>query len=292
MRKYAINSTPRKTFSAEEKAEFKKQKQEEQKQLLENAVNSLATSEMWTNWVKFGRNNLRKYSFNNALLIWSQKRDAKLVHGKVQWSKEGVDLLDTAQPLTILAPVFGNERDENGNLVYGADGKPKKRVVFFRAVKVYDVSDTNAPAVTAVNPLREVDGDDLMVHLSALEGFARELGVVVRFREDTGDNHGWYDAKNSEIVINRNLPGNSIIRTLIHELCHAYGNVNYTDYTREEAEVLVESATVMTLGMVGFDVSDTSVPYIVSWGGDLEVLKKNALLVDTLVNDISDRMGS
>ena len=81
------------------------------------------------------------------------------------------------------------------------------------------------------------------------------------------------------------------VRTLIHQLCHAYGNVNYTDYSREEAEVLVESATVMALGMAGFDVSEASVPYIASWGGDLEVLKKNALLVDTLVNDISERLG-
>jgi hypothetical protein len=291
MRKYAINSKPRQTFTAEQKAEYKRQKQDEQKALLEDAVSALTSSEAWTNWIKFGRSNLRKYSFNNALLIWSQKRDAKLVHGKVQWSKEDVELNDDAQPLTILAPVFGNEKDENGNIIYGSDGKPKKRVVFFRAVKVYDVSDTNAPETTDVQIMRDVEGDDLAEHLGELEGMAREMGIVVRFREDTGNAHGWYDAPNSEIVIKRDLSGNGIIRTLIHELCHAYGNVNYTDYSREEAEVLVESATVMALGMAGFDVSEASVPYIASWGGDLEVLKKNALLVETLVNDISERLG-
>ena len=265
---------------------------EEQKQLLEASVRELATSETWQNWIKFGRNNLRKYSFNNALLIWAQKRDARLVHGKVQWQKnEGVTVNADAHPITILAPMFVNQKDERGNIMYGNNGKPLKKVGWFKAVQVYDVSETDAPEVEDVNPLREIEGDELNEYIPELEGFARELGVLVRFRDDTGKAHGWYDEKNSEIVINRNLSGNGIVRTLIHELVHAYGNVNYKDYTREEAEVLVESATIMTLGMLGFDIREESVPYVVSWGGDLEVLKKNALLVDTLVKDIAERMG-
>lgn len=291
MTKYTVNSTRKPKYTQEQKDAWKQERIEEQKVLLEASVRELANSQTWQNWIKFGRNNLRKYSFNNALLIWAQKRDATLVHGRVQWSKEGVSLNEDAHPLTILAPQFVNQKDENGNVMYGKDGKPLKRIAFFRAVKVYDVTDTDAPKVEAVDPMRKVEGDELNVHIPALEGMARELGVVVRFREDTGSADGWYDAKNSEIVINRNLTGNGIVRTLIHELCHAYGNVNYTDYSREEAEVLVESATVMALGMLDFDIRETSVPYIVAWGGDLEILKNRALLVDTLVKDISDRMG-
>jgi len=291
MRKYAVNSTRKQKYTPEQKAAWKEEKMAEQKQLLEASVRELATSETWQNWIKFGRNNLRKYSFNNALLIWAQKRDASLVHGKVQWSKEGVTVEPDARPITILAPMFVNVKDERGNIVYGKDSKPMKKVGWFKAVKVFDVSETDAPEVESVNPLRELEDDELSEYLPGLEGMARELGVVVRFREDTGQAHGWYDEKNSEIIINRNLSGNSVIRTLIHELCHAYGNVNYTDYSREEAEVLVESATIMALGMLDFDIREESVPYVVSWGGDLEVLKKNALLVDTLVKDISERMG-
>jgi hypothetical protein len=291
MRKYAVNSTRKVKYTPEQKQAWKEEKMAEQKQLLEASVRELATSETWQNWIKFGRNNLRKYSFNNALLIWAQKRDAKLVHGRVQWKNEGVNVNADATPITILAPMFVNQKDKNGNILYGDNGKPLKKVGWYKAVKVIDVSETDAPEVENVNPLRELEGDELSEYLPALEGMARELGVVVRFKDETGSAHGWYDEKNSEIIINRNLSGNGIIRTLIHELCHAYGNVNYTDYTREEAEVLVESATIMALGMLDFDIREESVPYVVSWGGDLEVLKKNALLVDTLVKDISERMG-
>jgi hypothetical protein len=277
-------------YSQKQKQEYKAKKREEQQALLEQSVRELASSDAWANFIKFGRNNLRKYSINNALLIWSQKHEAKNVRGRCAWLKDEVHLNDDAQPLHILAPVFVDARDDEGNVMYGKDGKKIKKIGFYRTVVVYDVSDTDAPK-SMIDPMVEVEGSDLAEHVAPLEGFAREMGILVRYREDTGDTHGWYDEKNNEIVINKNLQINGVVRTLIHELAHAYGNVNYKDYSREEAEVLVESATVMALGMIGFDTREVSVPYILAWGGDLDVLKKNLLLVETLVNELTDRMG-
>jgi hypothetical protein len=279
-------------FTAEQKQAWKEEKQAEQKQLLEDAFAQLTSQEDWTNWIKFGRKNLSKYSFHNSLMIWARKRNATLVHGKKQWEKEGVALNPDAQALPIFAPQFVNMKDENGNIIYDNNGKPKRRIGWYKVVYVYDISDTNAPEPKDPAIMREIEGDDLVDYLPEFESFARELGFVIRYREDTGEALGWCDFYNREIIVNKNLSGNAIIRTLVHELAHAYGDINYTDYDRGTAEVIVESATVMTLGMLGYDVRNASVPYIAEWGnGDMKLLKSFAATIDDLVKTLTSKAG-
>lgn len=277
-----------KQYSAAEKEVYRTRQMEEQKQLLKDAFATLTSSEAWENWVKFGRSNLKRLSFNNALLIWSQRRDATVVWGKGQWNKQGVTINEDAQMIRYLAPQFFPLK-ENGKVVLDNNGHPLKRV-FFKTVVGYDVKDTNAPA-SDFNPMVPLEGDDHLDKLDKLESFAHELGFFVKYQSDTGSADGWVNFKNHDIVINKHLSGNQTVRTLVHELAHAYGNVNYTDYSREDAEVIVESATVMALGMLGFDVSEASVPYIASWGNDLKALEKYAKLVDELVLTLTKKMG-
>jgi hypothetical protein len=277
----------KKEFTPEEKEAWKKEQQSQQKQMLEDALSKLQSSEAWENWVKFGRSNLRRLSFNNALLIWAQRRDATIVWGKGQWLKQGVNVNPEAKKIFYLAPMFFPLR-QNGQVVIGPDGKPEKRV-FFRTVYGYDITDTDAEI--AESPHVPLEGDDHIEKLDALEHFAHELGFFVKYLSDTGSAQGFVNFKNHDIIINKNLSGNETVRTLVHELAHAYGNVNYGEYSREDAEVIVESATVMALGMLGFDTSAASVPYIASWANDLKALEKYAKLVDELVNKLTKVMG-
>lgn len=277
-------------YTPEQKQAWKEERIAEQKQMLQDALETLSSSETWQNWVKFGRSNLAKYSFNNALLIFAQKQEAKRVAGRKQWEKQGVNVNEDAKALGIFAPCFGIEKDEQGRVVLDSNGQPKKRVLFFKVVQVFDVTDTDAPE-SDFNPMVPVEGEELMDHLAPLEQFARELGYAVEYIEETGNALGWVDERNWKIVLQRNQSGNALVRTLVHELAHAYGNVNYQDYSREDAEVIVESSTVMTLSMLGFDVSNASVPYIADWGGDLTVLDKYAKLVEELVKTLTDKMG-
>ena len=287
--KYALRG--RSKFSAEEKARYKQQKIEESKLLVEQAVKELASQETWTNWIRFGRSNLRKYSFNNALLIWFQKRDAKLVHGFKQWLSEGVHVRDGATPIKIFAPVFARVKDEDGSIMYDESGVALKKV-WFRIVTVFDVIDTDAPDTSDIQVMIQLEGNELEQYRAGLEGFARELGYLVRYTDYLGGAYGICDPTNSEIRILDTLPVNSQISTLVHELAHAYGDVNYQDYSREDAEVLVEAATIMSLGMLGFDTSKSSVPYIATWGeGDTTALKHYAKVIDDLVNKLTEKMG-
>lgn len=286
----AVKKT-KKTYTAEEKQAWKEERLSEQKQLLESAVATLTTSEAWENFIKFGRANLGRLTLNNALIIWAQKRDARVVWGRKQWEKKNVTVNKDATALRYFAPSgFYKLKDANGDPILDKNGNEQTRM-FFRIVTGYDVSDTDAP-VGDFTPMVELEGDELMDHLAPMERFAHELGYSIEYREDTQTAHGWVDDRMWKIVINKNLSGNALVRTLVHELAHVYGNVNYSDYSREEAEVIVESATVMALGMVGFDVSEASVPYIASWSnGDLKALHKYVKLVDELAKTLAEKMG-
>ena len=86
-------------------------------------------------------------------------------------------------------------------------------------------------------------------------------------------------------------PGNQQVRTLTHELAHAHG-VGYEQYTRAQAEVLVDCVTYCVLGSVGLDVGGESIPYIAGWGEDgaLDAIRKYAQTIDTIAQRIEDAL--
>jgi antirestriction protein ArdC len=80
---------------------------------------------------------------------------------------------------------------------------------------------------------------------------------------------------------------NAEVRVLVHELAHAHG-VTYKDYSREDAEVIVETAAVIVCGSLGLDTSGESIPYIAGWGerGDLAAIKQHAETVDKIAREL------
>ena len=92
-----------------------------------------------------------------------------------------------------------------------------------------------------------------------------------RYRRQDTDAHlergadGYYDRENFQIVVaesNRNRE----VATLVHELAHACG-IHYDNYTRSQAEAIVESAAYLACSALGLDIGARSLAYVAGWAG-------------------------
>lgn len=279
----ASSKIARGQFSAEQRAEYRQQKRSEQREAVERAVRELLTSDGWRRWAET-RATFHKYSFGNCLLIAQQAPEATQVAGFRKWQELGRQVRKGERSIRIMAPMSVKERDETGQ-------ETGERLMFFRAVPVFDIAQTDGEPLPEA-PREPITGESHERYLAPLKGLARSMGLAVYEYQPTSDAQGFYDEKGKRIVISTDLAPNGKVRTLVHELAHAHG-VTYKDYSRGEAEVIVETAATIVCGALGLDTSCESIPYIAGWGedGDLDAIKKHAETVDTIARSIEQACG-
>jgi hypothetical protein len=259
---------------------------------VEQAARALLTTDGWQRWIKVrATNGLSRYSVGNQMIlsIEAYRRGINLsyVAGFRAWLQLN-RVPRKGEGIRILAPVTVNDRDEHGDDTGG------KRV-FFKTVTVWDVSGTDpipgTEPVPVTPPSQSITGDSHRHLIAPLVGHAAELGYAVEIRDlpEHGPG-GWCDAKRRQIVVAHG-PANQQVRTLTHELAHAHG-VGYEQYTRAQAEVLVDCVTYCVLGSVGLDVGGESIPYIAGWGEDgaLDAIRQYAQTIDTIARRIEDAL--
>jgi N-terminal domain of anti-restriction factor ArdC len=276
----------------EERAE----RREADRQRMESAARALLSSEGWRRWVRVrSTNGLSRYSFGNQLLIALQAPDATYVAGFRAFLELNRCVRKGERAIRILAPMSVRTRDAEHVQQPDGGGREDARRTVFRAVPVFDVSQTEALPDTEPVPLdgpsQPIEGDTHAHLLAPLEGLAGELGYTVQPRALDGPAEGWCDSQKHEIVLNSALPANARVRLLVHEIAHALG-VGYHDYGRRRAEVLVDTVTFIVCGAVGLDVSGSSVPYVAGWGedGELDSIREYAQTIDGLARRIEDAL--
>ena len=188
--------------------------------------------------------------------------------------------------MRIFAPVSVKERDEHGD-------ETGERRVFFKTAFVFELSQTEPlPAVEPVSlePPREPLTGGSHAHLiEPMVAFAGSLGFAVSFEAIPGSAGGWCDPKNKRIVVDADAPANARLRTLIHECAHAMG-IDYESYSRPQAEVMVETVTLLAASTVGLAVDGETIPYVSGWGEDgaLEAVTEFAETIDQVGRRIED----
>lgn len=256
---------------------------------LQRGVQELLTSEGWQRWVRV-RSMFHSYSAGNCMLIAWQCHERGIVPERVAgfrtWLKLGRAVRKNEKALRILAPVAVKERDEQGE-------ETGERRVFFKTAFVFELSQTEPlPGVEPVSlePPREPLTGDSHAHLiEPMVGFAESLGFMVSFEQIAGSAGGWCDSKNRRIVVDADAPANARLRTLIHECAHALG-IDYRSYSREQAEVMVETVTLLAASTVGLAVDGETIPYVSGWGEDgaLEAVTEFAETIDKVARRLED----
>jgi antirestriction protein ArdC len=259
-----------------DKQQYREAKRREARESVERSVRELLTSEGWRRWAET-RATFHRYSMGNCMLIAMQAPDATQVAGFRKWQELGRQVRRGERAIRIMAPMTAKHEDANGD---------EERVTFFRAVPVFDISQTDGEALPEA-PREPITGTSHECYLEPLKDHARSMSIAVYEYEPTSAAQGFYDETGARIVISTELAPNGKVRTLVHELAHAHG-VTYKDYSRGEAEVIVETAATIVCGSLGLDTSGESIPYIAGWGedGDLEAIRKHAETVDTIARSI------
>jgi antirestriction protein ArdC len=255
---------------------------EQARERLERAVEALAGSKGWQAWVRT-RSAFRRYSLHNTLLIAMQRPDTTRVAGYRAWQKLGRQVRRGEKGIAIFAPMTYKQMD-------GEDDETREERMFFRVVHVFDVSQTTGEPLP--EPPREpITGQSHAALLPKLESYAADIGYKVAYGPTGSTALGYCDATARRIVVAPCQPANARVRTLIHELAHALG-VGYDEYSREAAEVIVESAATIACASAGLDTSGESVPYIAGWGdGTTETLREYAAKVDELASELERACG-
>jgi hypothetical protein len=271
----------------------REQRRQADRDRLERAARELLSSDGWARWIRVrASTSLGRYSLRNQWILSSEgaRRGITPTHvaGFRAWLALNRVVTKGQKAMHILAPMSVKQRD-----VAGEETGEKR--VFYRSVAVFDASQTEplpgAEPVALAPPREPIIGDSHARLLGPLGELAAELGYSVCELPLDGGADGWCDSANREIVVNERLPANARVRVLVHECAHALG-VHYTEYGRQQAEILVDTVTYIVLSQVGLDVGGESIPYVAGWGenGALDAIRRYAETIDQLARRIENAL--
>lgn len=266
----------------------REQRRRADRERVTEAALQLLSSEGWKRWVRT-RQTFRTYSASNCMLIALQCHQRGIrpeqIAGFHAWIKLGRTVRKGEQAIRILAPIT-LKHDETAK-----DANTQQRHLFFKTTFVFDVSQTDPiPGVDPAPlqpPCQPLTGDSHAHLIKPLQAFASSVGYDAAFESVPGATGGWCDPHSKRIVVDAEQPANAQVRILVHEITHALG-VDYTQYERAQAEVIVDTTTLIVLSAVGLDTAGETIPYVAGWGetGALEAVTEFAAVIDTLARQI------
>ena len=223
-------------------------------QQLRDSLHSLVTSEDWQRALAVAAH-FHDYSFANTQLIWSQATARGVTPTRVAGYRTWQKLIRQVRPgergLAILAPVtrkFETETEE----------EDERRVVGFRVVHVFDLSQTDGEPLPEVRPA--VLEGDLPAHWEKVSELITEMGFSLQVADVGLDGaNGITDWQKRQVVVRATLPGAQRFKTAVHELAH----INLHEPTSEgrpncRGIVEVEAESVAYMVCAGLGVESTS----------------------------------
>jgi hypothetical protein len=278
----------------------REQRRTAERERVKEAAEQLLTSEGWKRWVR-ARSMFRRYSAHNCMLIALEFHlrgiEPEQVAGFRTWLKLGRCVRKGEHGIRIAARVTPRKATPGAERPERDDAESEdRRAVRFTTVAVFSLSQTDPqPGVEQLPiapPCEPLTGDTHAHLLEPLGKLATQLGYTVTFEEIPGASGGWCDAHQQRIVVDSGQAVNGQVRTLVHELVHALG-VNYQTHTRPQAEVIVDTATLIILSGAGLDSSGETIPYVAGWGenGALDAVTEHAELIDRLARTVENAIN-
>jgi len=252
---------------------------------IERAMDTMANPEGWQAFLEHA-SKFHNYSLNNATLIRWQCPEATRVAGFNAWKQHGRTVKKGESAIFILAPIV--KKVEGA----AADDPDQKRVVGFRTVAVFDVSQTEGeplPEPPAIPRSDLEDGSAPAGMVESLRSKIEDAGFSIHYRELPEGTGGYTNFSSKEVVISDRRNTREQARTLAHEAAHialGHGDRVSEYHTRStgkrpDMEVEAESVAYVVSRHWGLDeVGGASFNYIDSWAqGDAQKVRQTATAV-------------
>lgn len=204
-----------------------------------------------------------RYSFNNIMLIYTQREDASHVAGFHAWRKLGRFVRKGEKGILILAPMIF-KRDDTAS----PETDEQESIVRFKAAYVFDVAQTDG------EPLPEfatVHGDPAG-HLERLKQFTTDRNITLEYSASIAPARGV--SRGGRIALLPDLsPADEfavLSHEIAHEMLHRGERRTQTDKTVRETEA--EAVAFVVCQSIGLETGTAASDYIQLYSGDRETL--------------------
>lgn len=278
---------------------------------LANATDEKALSAEIRRYLTFF-SKFHSYSFYNRMLIFIQRPEATKVASYKLWQSKYRQVKKGAKAITVLAPAGKPEMtqydDTETTELSGKIGATRPQITSFRAVNVFDISDTepidergdvpdspqwwgdNTPSETA----------DML--FGAVSEVAKDMGINVTQNDAQGGEKGF--SAGDHINISSDVSGAARLSTMIHEIAHELmhwkkSSIYFIDngdgkQKAELQELQAESVSYVVLKHYGIPVSHHAT-YLVLWKANKERIQNNLEIISKvsqfLITKIDDQVS-
>ena len=249
---------------------------------LERAIGEIHDSASFRRYLD-AQARFHEYSFGNVALILSQRPDATAVAGYNAWLRLNRHVRKGEKAIRILAPMSRKDETEDGEQKYH---------LFFRAVSVFDVSQTEGePLPELPVPLLEGEAGGPLMERLLLVAQTEGVHVALARGELPGSAAGAYWPAERTIRV-RSGPMRQMTKTLAHELGHHFHETRLGGETesRAERETIAESVAYVVCSHYGLDTGERSFPYVATWAKEPLTFKAALQSIQKLSATLIDRL--
>lgn len=222
------------------------------------------------------------YSFGNIMLIARQRPTATRVAGIRTWNSLGRFVKRGEKGILILAPMVGRRmqrKDEVATEIESDNAaderKPERELYGFRAVYVFDVSQTEGKELPE---LTDVEGDVTGFRERLIE-YVEGQEIKLSYSEKIAPAKGLSSGK--RITLLTGMQPAEEFSTLVHEMAHEmlHRSERRTLTTKEVRETEAEAVAFVVCQSIGLETGTASQDYIRLWNGNAKLLQESLEVV-------------
>jgi|GEM_PF-6203863 len=214
---------------------------------------------------------LGRFSLGNIVNLmfeseFTERPMPSMLHTYKDWQAEGRQVRKGEHAWHVLAPIrmlVWKDKEDHSL------GKQQILTGWFW-MNQFDVSQTDGPELPSLDTPDLATNDHLDTLLGLIDWCIYEQDIPINWQphDKCGGANGWWSPKNRDINLDETLSNDEALATLIHECIHAVCDTNYQDFTRADAEMITESATLIVCMGLGLEHTQQSLEYVATWACD------------------------